>query len=487
MVNGMVPLIDSAITSINNIITKTEKAAPLIKQYEELLSSQEETLPSEVYEGLQEQLKELKKYTSADGTGYDFAGMKMILESNRSLLTNTQNALTSLQEALSGEDYSAAEAAMLEAEGILKAYQIKGLTLDYSTLVYDKTGVKTPLDEVNNLLQGGLLSLVVDPGRISDKQIQTADTTELLPSGIYDLTAEKEDFISKITDFFKNSVIGGQNSGMGELFGNFQDGTQLGDAIEESINGLAELILYQEYLKNHFESFKAEGADINGQKPSVLQYEQEYLLSGKTSDQDNLASIATRIIFLRMIFDFVSVLSDSTIRNEAKAVAASLVGFTGLPILVSITQILILLIWSFTEALLDTSALMLGKKVSILKKDIVLTFPEIFLINRAFLKEKASSFTETKELSLSYKEYLTIFLLMTSKEKLAYRSLDLMQENIRLRYDTAAFKMEDCFYGLDVTAEFRIKSKFISIPFMKRFVNYSAEGFHYRVSTAYNY
>ena len=85
------------------------------------------------------------------------------------------------------------------------------------------------------------------------------------------------------------------------------------------------------------------GEDIK-RKPSVLTYEQEYLLVGKYNDFDNLSSVISRIIFLRTILDFVSLLGDSSKCNEAKLAAAALVGFTGLPILVSITQTILMLI-----------------------------------------------------------------------------------------------------------------------------------------------
>ena len=75
-----------------------------------------------------------------------------------------------------------------------------------------------------------------------------------------------------------------------------------------------------------------------------------------------------QITLLRTVMDFASIVGDSTKRNEARALAILLVGFTGLPILIGITQAIILLAWSFAEALLDVCALMMGKEIPVIKK-----------------------------------------------------------------------------------------------------------------------
>lgn len=484
LIGDMKSLIHQALTSIDKIIAKSEAAAPLLEQYEAVLTSQKENLSEDIYSGLEEELKELKKYVATDESSYNFSEMKTILQDNLYALDLTQDEITEADTELENEDFTGARYSYEAAGSALIDYQISGLTLDYSTLAYDKSKQRTPLDEVSNLLQSGLTSLVLDPQSISDSELHTS---ELLPSEIAAMTEENTDFLSKLSTFFSNAVIGGQNSGIGSLFGDFANDTQFTALAEEGINSLAEQFLFQEYLKEHFGMYQTMGADAAAQKPSVISYEQEYLLAGKTSDQENIASVISRIIFLRMIFDFVSVLSNKAVREEAKLAAISLVGFTGLPVLVSITQVLIMLIWAFAEALLDTSALMMGKEVPIMKKNVVMTFPELFLLNREYLKQKASSMADTEELSFSYQDYLRTFLLLKGKKELAYRSMDLIQVNVKLRYDTDSFQLENCLYGYAANADFVIANKFTSFTFLQKFINSDFSGFRFSVKAGNSY
>ncbi|MDD3174110.1 MAG: DUF5702 domain-containing protein, partial [Herbinix sp.] len=426
LIAGIKPVINEAVSVLDNIILKTETAAPLLNKYEEVLNSERELIDEEIFTGLEENLKEIKRYIAVDSTGYDFAGMKAILENNLMILRQVESILSQGDYELTQGWYQNSNASFENAKVEMNQYQIDGLSLDYSTLAIDKLGQENPLDEVTNLLQTGISSMVIDPGNISDGEL----TPDLLPSDIAAMSQVDIDFFSKLTSFFKSAAIGESGLGMGSLFESFGSGTQILSKAGDGANKVTEHFLYQEYLKEHFMMFSAEEEDTAVSKPSALAYEQEYLLVGELTDQENLSSVISRMVFLRTVLDFVSILGDSAKLNEAKAVATALVGFTGLPILVGITQVLILLSWSLAEALCDVSALMMGKEVPILKKKIVLEFPEIFMINRSFLQSKATAVESTKELSFSYQDYLRVFLLMKSKEDLAYRSMDLMQQNI---------------------------------------------------------
>ena len=476
------PLISEAISAIDQISKKAELAVPLIKQYEESLYKEKDSLGEDIFTGLEENLLELKRYTTDDGNGYDFAGMRRILERNLIIIVRVRMLLNRGIDQLIEKKYQLSENCFEDAADILSSYQIEGLTLDYSTLVLDKSDAMDPLGEVQSLLQSGITNLVIDQSKISKAEI----TQTMLPSVIAEMAKEDTDFLAVLTSFFENTVIGGMNSGTGNLFGSFGNTAEFTTMAGDSINVVAEHFLYQEYLKEHFGMFPKEGEDLKARKPSVFIYEQEYLLAGKTSDQDNLSSVVSRVIFLRTILDFVSILGDKTKINEAKLAASALVGFTGLPILVSITQTLILLVWSFAEALADTCALMMGKEVPILKKKVVLELPELFMLNRTFLQTKASKIVEAKELSFSYHDYLRIFLLTKNKEDLVYRSMDLMQENINMRY-VDPFQIQDCLFGYKVKADFRIEPKFTAFSFVQKQIGSNNGDFLFSTEAAYSY
>lgn len=488
LVSSIKPIIEETALTIDDILIKTESAAPLIKKYEKILGKEKTFIEDKVYTGLEENLAEMKKYISVGKNSYDFNGMKSILKNNLQILTHSQDFINQGNNEFSQGLYNDARSSYNNAENIIRSYQISGLTLDYSTLVLDKSSQENPLDQAGSLLESGITSLVMDPDKISDKKL----AAEILPSEIAAMSDVDTDYLAMLTSFFKNAAIGDENSGMRALFESFGDGGKILAMAGDGVNKLAEHFLYQEYLKEHFGMYEAEKADNTDKmdktkKPSVLDYEQEYLLVGKLTDKENLSSVIARTLFLRTILDFVSLVGDSTKRNEAEAAAIGLVGFTGLPFLVSITQVLIMLCWALAEAMLDVCTLMLGKEVPILKKKVILELPELFMINRGFLEQKARALTDTKETSLSYPDYLRIFLLLKSKKDIAYRSLDLMQEDIRLRYDADTFSICNCIFGYEAAADYSIAPKFIGISFVKRLLNISPKNYHFTAGAGYCY
>lgn len=476
-------LYDEAITSIDKILEKRTAAAPLINAYENLLLSRKDSLSAELYEGLEEDLSDLKKYTASDSGSYDFYGMQKILVENKKILEDVRSEVAGGKQYLNNEDYSNAAKSFDAAQASLSGYKIQGLTLDYSSLVYDKENSEV-LKKVNEAIAGGLSSLVINPEEISDAFLSAADD---LPSVLHALTEDEGDYSEAVEEYFAESEKGEKNFSSERLFGEFSNAGSVQHLLNAGINELAEMLLFREYIGKHFYSYKPKDKSPKDKNPTAINYEQEYLIIGKGADADNLNAIISRIIMIRMIFDFISVISDKSIRNEAKLMAAALVGFTGLPILVKITQILILLIWAFAEALLDTTAIMMGKKPAIYKKKVDTSFADLFMLTREQLNLRASALPETEELSLGYDEYLKIFLLMTNSETLAYRSMDLMQENIRLRYADDEFKLANCLYGFELSASFEIKRRFSSFDFLQDYYNIGYDSYQFGYFAADSY
>jgi len=476
----LLPLHDEAMQSINKILDKSFFAQSLLNKYETLLESSKDGFSEGIYDGLKEELNQLKKYTTTDNNGYDFEGMKRILEANKSVLSDTLSALKTAKEALDLEDYTLAQKYYYTAEECLLSYQIQGLALDYSTLVYDKDNKREVLDKVNDIIARGISNLILDPDEISESKLVSTYT---LPTVIHGLTDDNNDYTHEIRTFFSNAKKGFKNI-TSALFDNFREESDIKRLLTDDLNGLVQILLFEEYLDEHFSSYQPRASKSDVSKATAIEYELEYLIVGKYSDAANLNAIIARILFIRMIFDFVTILADKNARNEAKLVASAMVGFTGLPILLGITQMLVMFIWSFAEALLDTCALIMDKEVPIIKKKPTMTFSEIFMLTRDYLRAKASALSETQEVSLSYGNYLKIFLLMTSKEKLAYRAMDLIQENIKLRYDDREFSMANCLYGFKLKAVFEIEKKFTGFKFLQGYYDLSLPVFKFSAIAA---
>lgn len=480
LLTPIIPLITDAIIAMEGIMEASAKADPLIENYETILKEHGKGLSEDTYGGLEEGLTELKRYQTGNVEGYNFIYMRDILQENSLIISSVEEYLIDAEEALLQEGYQNTRLLLTQAGKALTDYQIEGLCIDYSSLVIRKEGEMEPLESMRSILKEGLVGLVVDPATLSNAEI----TEELLPSVIYALSDQPETEFN-FSSLFEELVIGGNSLGIGSLFQSFGN-LDASTLLKDGANQVAEHVLFWRYLEEHFSAYTSKEDELKKRKPSSLIYEQEYLLSGKRSDLDNLSSVISKIILLRTLLNFTSILGDKAKWSESKALAATLVGFTGLPILVSITQTIIMILLAFAEALVDTSALLMGKEVQFIKKKINYSAYELIHLNRMSIQAKAASYPEKDSgFSLSYKGYVSIFLLIKNKKDLSYRSMDLIQENLRMRYENT-FSFANCLYGFDAKAKFITKQKFISLAVLQKYINHN-NNFEYTIQAGYSY
>ena len=477
-IGEVLSLLQEATAIIDKITASASTAAPLIEKFEQRLTKEEGYLGTELLQELYESLAQMKQYSIASGdVGY--SAMKDTLKENRELLLNVRAFFNQCLSELKNHNYCSCQKLLDSIRMQLRNYRVTELSMDYSTLVMTKEKPSDPVEAVRDAVNNGLTAMVIEPEKISIKILSEGR----LPSEETGMFLQETDFGTFITDFMKEFTIGGNTSGMQNIMNCFTDTDTLFAMLDSGFNKASEHLLFQEYLKEYFKTYAADSETVR--KPSALDYEQEYLLYGKLADRDNLSSLVGRLIFLRLSANFVTLLGDRVRVQEALAAATALVGFTGLPILISITKTVLLIVWSFAEALVDVCALLQGKEVPVLKKGFVLTLPEMFLLNRNYLQTKVP-LLEQSRLSLSYPDYLYLFLLLKNKKELAYRAMDLIQENINLRYDDI-FRFSDCLYGFQVKAEFSTANKFIAIPMIKNYLKPPTSGyrFHFRMDACY--
>jgi hypothetical protein len=474
-------LISNAASVIDEIVLTAEKAEGLIAHYEGSIKGAREELGEEIYSTMEEGLAELNKYRGDKCFGYDFPGMKQVLQQDLEILMTTADQLLEAGTALDNMDFSLAKECFTRAGDTLRAYRIDKLTLDYSSLVIQKSSSDDPLGLLGDLVKDGLTGLVTDPSEVSEAELNKGT----LPSDLASLAGETGSGFD-FGALFKSMVIGGKESGLKGLFGNFGE-YDFTSTLGTAANMAAEHLLFQAYIQEHFYHLPMEGEDISNRLHSALKYEQEYLLMGKASDKENLNAILLQLILIRTILNFTSLLGDKAKWTEARTIAIGLVGFMGLPILVSITQTILVVLLAFAEALVDTCALLQGKEVSILKKKVFLSFSELLSLGREYIRTKAAAYPEGKGiLALSYGEFLSIFLFLKDKGKLSYRCMDLIQENIRLRYEDD-FSLQSCIFGFHAEADFNITSKFIALDFVKKHTAEEIDGYIYPVVAGCSY
>lgn len=467
LMNEIKPLLKKAINIVDDILSTSEKAAPFIFDYEKLLMSEQENLSGEIFDGLLEGLDDLKAYQSVDDNSYNFMEMGSQLQKNLDCLTVAEQQLGLAKQEIGAKAYIQAANTFQAAKQRLEEYKIEKLTIDYSTLVLNQTEPENILEVVTDLLQFGTTSFVIDPDEISEAELTEADQ---LPSKQKDYVKEQNQ-LEVLKDLMNKALKSSKEAQEDGFFGDLNSTTSMPDVLMNGLEQAAQKLLYMQYLTEHFGSYQVMEEEDNLQKPSALQYEQEYLIVGEDTDKENLSSVITKIVLVRTLLDFGKLLSDKEKRVEAKLLASAIVGFTGLPILIGIVQIMLLFAWAVAEALLDTAALLADKELPVLKKKIELQLYEIVLINREYLKQKVSYMTEESEMTFSYKDYLKVFLLTKDSNLLSYRSMDLIQKNLNLRYQLDNFLLSNCVFSYQTEVTFRIKSKFLAFSFLSRQFN----------------
>lgn len=202
--------------------------------------------------------------------------------------------------------------------------------------------------------------------------------------------------------------------------------------------------LFNEYLMQKFNCALEEECDGN-----LLWYELEYLLEGKFHDTDNLKAVAGKLLLAREGINFAYLLTDTVKVAQAEAMAVTLVGYTGIPLLVEGTKYALLLAWAYGESLLDVRRLLAGKKVAIIKtaENWQLALSKVASVADCELKDDSGG--------LGYRDYLRLFLYLEKDEVLAKRSLDLVELHIRSNEQCAEFRVDHMVssYEVLVTAD----------------------------------
>lgn len=180
-----------------------------------------------------------------------------------------------------------------------------------------------------------------------------------------------------------------------------------------------------------------------------IQYEVEYLISGKDSEKENLGSVFWKMIGLRFPVNAVCVYQDPAKKEEAGLIAASVLGITGIPPLVAVAKHLLLLALAYGESVIDVRNLAEGEKVPLVKNasSWQLSFAGLAGLN---CKRKPA------EQGLSYEDYLGLLLAaQKDKQQKYFRMMDLIEDNIRR--EESGFKIDRCLVSCQVTTNLRIK------------------------------
>ena len=223
------------------------------------------------------------------------------------------------------------------------------------------------------------------------------------------------------------------------------------DDIKDVLKGGKDELLQMKYMKNHFQSAVSQSEDDD----SFFKYELEYILAGKTSDEENLKSTRNRIIAIREAMNIAYINQNPQMRELALTIAELISSPAAAPA----TQQALIAAWAYAESVNDYRLLVHGKKVPLMKDD------DSWAVNlKSIITNPNPEYIDkNNEKGNTYNEYLQAMIFLTNKDNRLLRMMDLIEIN-----------MKYCYYG-----NFSISSHYTGIDYSMdvngRTHNFSAE------------
>ena len=221
--------------------------------------------------------------------------------------------------------------------------------------------------------------------------------------------------------------------------------------------------LFSLYCADVFASYTDKKED------SLLNYEMEYILCGHEGDKENLSESVAKLLALREATNVIAILSNPDMLNEARTLALSTFGLTGVPAITVLGEVLIVAAWGYAESVLDVRNLLAKGRCKLIKKrtDFKLSLGNIgSIMNGSFVETEGEG--ETIHDGLNYKEFLEILMFATGKTSKYYRAMDLIEERTKQKKDD--FRMNQCIVKASVDIKYELKPLFISKDITKNFM-----------------
>lgn len=241
-------------------------------------------------------------------------------------------------------------------------------------------------------------------------------------------------------------------------------------------HGLADKMLIVQYLKKYTSNYLAEIS-----VPHALRYEQEYILFGKYTDEDNLKKMASRLLLIREGINFAYLMTDSAKKEEALAMAAAIAAATGIPGAVKAIQMGILASWAYAESIAELRTLFLGGKIAAVKSA---TDWNVSLSEAAAIPFQTSIKAKEVKNGLDYNDYLLGFLTVESLEKIGDRFSNVLEKNMRLYAGYEQGKLDCMITAMEANYVYQAQQVFLTFVTIARL---SKKGYQYEETYRFSY
>lgn len=312
---------------------------------------------------------------------------------------------------------------------------------DVRARIKSKPSIKTivqaddnPMEDIKSAKSSPLLSQILPEGQtISSKEINQADS---------------------VTDRTLNS-------------GNYG---------KEYTIGVSQKTMAIQYLKKYAANYLLK-IDL----PHALEYEQEYILFGKYSDEDNLKKMAGKMLLIREGINFAYLLSDSVKREEAFAMATAIAAATGIPFAAHAIEMGILASWAYAESIVELRSLFSDEKIAAVKTSENWT---VSLAQAAVVPFQASVKAKPVSSGLGYQDYLQAFLMLENKKTIGMHFANLLEKNIRLYSGYENIKLDCMSTAMETEHGYHAKQAFLTFVSVSRL---SKTGYQYKRKYKFSY
>lgn len=417
-------LLKEALKVVERLEKKQWAAKLAVEAYEIFLDGMQPKLSEELYQVFLEELDKMRIYAGLEERGFSLELIEQSLQSNQTLLEEL--SLSGFSE---GKLFTVLEE-MASVKRRMASYTVDGLWFSYGEIVVAKETRKNVTGFLSELLTTGVLSLV---GVSEEEQSDRSLSGEDLPSA----GLEKEGLLEELM------------ACIDEVRALFQTGG-IGEVLLAAGNAALDETALELYSMRYFHSY---GEDTPYTR---LNYEREYLIFGHEEDKSNLLSMVLYLVAIRALLSMVMILKQPDRMVQLEALSTGVAGFTGIPVLAAVVKYSVLLLWSVEEALVEVSALLQGKRIPVVGVGTV-SFEELFFINKAVIERKSQRIPDG--IGASYQDYLALVSLTKGTKEKVYRAMDLIQENIRFRYNDS-FRMRNVVTELSFHTKAKLKPLF---------------------------
>ena len=211
---------------------------------------------------------------------------------------------------------------------------------------------------------------------------------------------------------------------------------------QSAMEQLAERFFFQEYLLKYMGRYGEENEE------DTLRYQIEYLIAGNASDVDNLRSVVNRLFLIREAANAIYLRADETKYNEIKAAAGLVCALILLPELTTLLEGAIILGWAFAESVYDVKSLLAGGRIPLMKDEDSWHYG----LGTA-LKGELQDAGKGGD-GLSYEDYMRIMMMLTGKETITMRAMNMVEADIRSTPGNAAFRLDGCYVEMEAYMQF---------------------------------